>query len=213
VFASELQGGNGTDFLKRMLTGTQITHQSLSVSINCFATSIICLKAWKYRRLLMESGMGVRTPTGAIRILALLVDSGMIYILIGVTILVSIVCFLSTGLSEISTVFLRLGTQLSGMYPTVVVLLVEQNRSLDTTFLSFGTIIDSRGGRPSQTKLTEINFAPGSVLASGGHIDIASRSLNTDIHLDVSFGSTFELGDLDIGARRSKILSEDHAVS
>jgi hypothetical protein len=75
--------------------------------------------------------MGVRTPTGAIRILALLVDSGMIYILIGVsstlvykhglsqlfflqvTILVSIVCFLSTGLSEISTVFLRLGTQLS----------------------------------------------------------------------------------------------------
>jgi hypothetical protein len=79
----------------------------------------------------MESGMGVRTPRGAIRILALLVDSGMIYILIGVsstlvykhglsqifflqvTILVSIVSFLSTGLPEISTVFLRLGTQLS----------------------------------------------------------------------------------------------------
>jgi hypothetical protein len=33
----------------------------------------------------MESGMGVRTPRGAIRILALLVDSGMIYILIGVS--------------------------------------------------------------------------------------------------------------------------------
>jgi hypothetical protein len=33
----------------------------------------------------MESGIGIRTPRQAIRILALLVESGMIYILIGVS--------------------------------------------------------------------------------------------------------------------------------
>ena len=33
----------------------------------------------------MEGGIGVRTPRQAIRILALLVESGMIYILIGVS--------------------------------------------------------------------------------------------------------------------------------
>jgi hypothetical protein len=75
----------------------------------------------------MESGMGVRTPRGAIRILALLVESGMIYILIGVssalmykhslsqlfflqvTSLASMIGFLG----DISSVIYRLGTQLS----------------------------------------------------------------------------------------------------
>jgi hypothetical protein len=33
----------------------------------------------------MKSGMGVRTPTQTVRILGLLVESGMIYILIGVS--------------------------------------------------------------------------------------------------------------------------------
>jgi hypothetical protein len=33
----------------------------------------------------MESGIGLRTPTQAIRILALLIESGMIYILISVS--------------------------------------------------------------------------------------------------------------------------------
>src|SRR5579863_5953764 len=39
----------------------------------------------KYRKLLIESGIGVRKPRQVIRILALLVESGMIYILIGVS--------------------------------------------------------------------------------------------------------------------------------
>jgi hypothetical protein len=75
--------------------------------------------------------MGVRTPRGASRILALLVESGMIYILIGVssalvykhslsqlfflqvTTLASMIGFLGTSLSDISSVICRLGTQLS----------------------------------------------------------------------------------------------------
>jgi hypothetical protein len=39
----------------------------------------------KYRKLLIESGINIRTPRQAIRILAILVESGMIYILLGVS--------------------------------------------------------------------------------------------------------------------------------
>jgi hypothetical protein len=39
----------------------------------------------RYRKLLKENGVGIRTPRQAIRILAVLVESGMIYILIGVS--------------------------------------------------------------------------------------------------------------------------------
>jgi hypothetical protein len=38
----------------------------------------------KYRKLMMESGIDVRTPRQTTRILVILVESGMIYILIGV---------------------------------------------------------------------------------------------------------------------------------
>jgi hypothetical protein len=89
---------------------TQVAHLTLSLLINISATSIIALKAWcvhigrifgkdfadfslvdnitiyrKYRKSLRESGIGVRTPTQGIKILVLLVESGMIYILIGVS--------------------------------------------------------------------------------------------------------------------------------
>jgi hypothetical protein len=96
------------NLLNRMVKGTQLAHQTLSLLINIYATSIIALKAWcvrvdsvfgthlltddttrahnrKCRKFLMKSGMGVRTPTQTVRILGLLVESGMIYILIGVS--------------------------------------------------------------------------------------------------------------------------------
>src|ERR1700752_4696097 len=85
----------------------------------------------KYRKLLVESGIGVRTPRQAIKILALLVESGVIYILIGVssvvvyrpglsrtsfspqvTSLTSIVVFVDLRLVNMATLFLRVGVQL-----------------------------------------------------------------------------------------------------
>jgi hypothetical protein len=45
-------------------------------------TRITCRK---YRKLLVEGGIGIRTPRQAMKILAVLVESGVIYILIGVS--------------------------------------------------------------------------------------------------------------------------------
>ena len=89
------------------------------------------------------------------------------------------------------------------MYPIVVVLLVEKNRSLNSTFGSFGTIIDVHGGR-----MEPMSFAPGPVLASGGQIDSATKPPNAEIH--VTF---MEPGDEETSTGRHKVSSEEHAVS
>jgi hypothetical protein len=78
----------------------------------------------------MASGISVRFSTQTIRILALLVESGVIYILIGVssaflykhglsrllsvqvTVLASLVFFLRFGLQSLSDIFMPVGIQL-----------------------------------------------------------------------------------------------------
>ena len=156
----------------------------------------------------MKSGTGTQTPTRAVRILAILVESGVFYILIGVSsALVSQKHESSPGpfsslfrLWPCSLLRLRVGNPLEclatylcpwvysllcviasresrivlipsfdgqGMYPILVLILVEQNRSLTSTYCSFGTIIDVRGVQPSQ--LESMSFAPGPIIASGDH--------------------------------------------
>jgi hypothetical protein len=48
----------------------------------------------------MECGTGVRTPTRGIRILAILIESGMIYILIGVSFALAYKCIVTTYFSN-----------------------------------------------------------------------------------------------------------------
>ena len=86
---------------------------------------------------------------------------------------------------------------------------MEKNRSLNSTFSSFGTIIDIHGDQPPQVE--PMSIAPGLVLASGRQIDLATKLSNTDIR--ISFDSTLEPGDEGMGAASSKVSSEKHAVS
>src|SRR5579863_6495590 len=83
----------------------------------------------KHRKLLMESGIGVRIPGQAMRVLALLVESGMSYILIGVSFalvyehrlsrsfpfqvasLASIIISLHFGLTNITIIFMLVAIQ------------------------------------------------------------------------------------------------------
>jgi hypothetical protein len=95
------------------------------------------------------------------------------------------------------------------MYPVIVVLLVEQNRSLNSTYYSFGTITNVRGDRPSQVE--PMSFATGVVPASGGQIGSAKKPISIDIH--VTFDSTLEPGDMGMSPGNSEISSEEHAVS
>jgi hypothetical protein len=138
--------------LRFLIDFGQVAHLTFSLLINISATSIIAFKTWcarsdralrkhfvdcldpcrKYRKLLMEGGIGVQTPTQTTRILALLVESGMIYILIGVssalefkhglsrflfslkvTSVTSIIISLRFGLKDISAIFTLVSIQLT----------------------------------------------------------------------------------------------------
>jgi len=60
------------------------------------------------------------------------------------------------------------------MYPIAVLLLVETNRSLDTTYFSSSSIIDVRGGQPSRAE--PMSFVAGPVLATSTQIEIESQA-------------------------------------
>ena len=96
------------------------------------------------------------------------------------------------------------------MYPIVVVLLVEQNRSLNSTYCSFGTTTGVRGDLPSQTG--PMSFAPGPVFSSSGQTDLATEPQTTVIHAHVSFGSMLEPEDAETDAGSNEVSSEKCAV-
>jgi len=190
--------------LGRIIDVTQMANLALSLLTNIFATSIIAVKAWEYRKTLMASGVGIQTPTQAIRILGLVVESGMLYIFIGIVALVSPVIHLPFG--TLGDIFMPVTVQLAGMYPIIVLLLVENNRSLDTTYCSSSSIKDVRISQSS--RIEPMTFAAGPVLVTGSEIGIAT---NTDVH--ISFGSALEPDDPEIGAGSDKASRNNPAVA
>jgi len=60
------------------------------------------------------------------------------------------------------------------MYPIIILLLVDTNRSLDVTYFSSSSIIDVRGGQRSQ--MEPMGFAAGPVHATSTQIEIESQA-------------------------------------
>ncbi|TBU22107.1 hypothetical protein BD311DRAFT_733492 [Dichomitus squalens] len=124
----------------------------VSVALNAIATSLIGLKAWKYRRTMRShlSGASYRTRVG--KVMALLVESGVIYIIIW---LPPVVYLLRAGNSEFGTPFSNGVTNLDlylfifvqgglsafvSMYPMSIIILVALNKSQWEAHLTDGTI-------------------------------------------------------------------------
>jgi len=178
--------------LNHVIVSTQVANLALSLLTNIFATSLIAVKAWKFRKTLMTSGVGIRNPPRVIRILALIVESGMLYIFIGVVALVSLFIHLPFG--TLSDIFALLTSQFAGMYPILVLLLVETNRSLDTTCFSSSSIIDSRGGQRSE--MGPMSFAAGPVHATGSQIEIESQASQPRVDLKGHDGASVKATSL-----------------
>jgi len=118
--------------------------------------------------------------------------------------LVSPVIHLPFG--TLGDIFMPVTVQLAGMYPIIVLLLVENNRSLDTTYCSSSSIKDVRISQSS--RIEPMTFAAGPVLVTGSEIGIAT---NTDVH--ISFGSALEPDDPEIGAGSDKASRKNPAVA
>ncbi|KAI0269770.1 hypothetical protein BC834DRAFT_569945 [Gloeopeniophorella convolvens] len=95
-----------------------------TVLTNLWATGLICVRAWQHRRFL-RSLMGKSTPrTRAEKALAFLIESGVIYLCIWVVYIV--VSLASPGGEFVLSPFI---TQIVGMYPTVIVIVVTMRLS------------------------------------------------------------------------------------
>ncbi|EEB92435.1 hypothetical protein MPER_09054 [Moniliophthora perniciosa FA553] len=126
--------------LTRAIDVCQVGNQIASFSTNFIATLIIALKAWRYRRMVLPElwAVGKKKGTGGERVLVLLVESGLFYCVSGVVVLVASLIRLRVG--TLGTIYTPVHVQIAGIYPIIVVLLVNQGKSLDQTVFCDTTV-------------------------------------------------------------------------
>ncbi|THU90205.1 hypothetical protein K435DRAFT_781329 [Dendrothele bispora CBS 962.96] len=115
---------------------------------NLVATLLIALKVWEYRRNIKSSISSARSTTRVEQMLILLVESGFVYCAVWLIILIAGFDVMS---SANNILILGLAVSLTGIYPTIIVILVSLERShADTIFstsITDGTAGRGEGGR------------------------------------------------------------------
>jgi len=114
---------------------TQVGGFFMSLLTNILATSIISHKAWKHRQLIkhvLYDDPETTTTSKVQHILALLVESGLLYITSGITVLIAVLVRLPV-VGTIGDIYMPINGQIVGIYPTIVLVIVSMQRSMDTT--------------------------------------------------------------------------------
>ncbi|KAH9168528.1 hypothetical protein EDB89DRAFT_2202879 [Lactarius sanguifluus] len=108
-----------------------------SLITNILGTGIISLKAWRYRRwIVTDLQRVVNKRTKAERVLALLVESGVLYVFSGALLVASSLVRLPGSQFVLGSFFLQAAVHLAGMYPVIVVILVSREASMDKTLFN-----------------------------------------------------------------------------
>ncbi|KAJ8095742.1 hypothetical protein PM082_022849 [Marasmius tenuissimus] len=118
--------------LTRAIDICQVGNLVFSSLVNTSATSLVAVKAWRFRRWIKFDldALGSRRTRGE-RIMATLVESGLLYCLSGITVLITTVIRLPVG--TVGNIYTPINTQIAGMYPIVVLLLVSHGKTLENT--------------------------------------------------------------------------------
>ncbi|KAJ7899100.1 hypothetical protein B0H13DRAFT_2337245 [Mycena leptocephala] len=139
----------------------QVSNVGMSLISNLSATGVIGATAWRHRQQIKAA---FRKQSKGDRILILLVESGVLYCLSGITVVVSMLIRLPHG--TLGDIYTPINTQIAGVYAPVVLLLVQNQTLHETDFL--GTISGSPRSRnvqfagsvgPNRTVLSTIHFA------------------------------------------------------
>jgi len=114
----------------------------LSLVNNMVATSVFAFKLWSHRRLMDSIGLARKQPSQSQKVMSIIVDSGMIYFVIQLYLV--FVQFINGLDTNGMFVPLDVGTKLqilsdsiwllAGMYPAIVMVLVNQQNSVTETF-------------------------------------------------------------------------------
>ncbi|KAL5485978.1 hypothetical protein ACEPAI_7022 [Sanghuangporus weigelae] len=154
--------------LNHIIDISQMTNLVLSLLTNIFATSIIAYRAWQHRQSIRETLSRERdTSTKVEKILTLLVESGLIYCVSGFMVLIASVIRLPKG--TLGDVYTPVHVQVAGIYPTVVLALVSQQRSLKEG--AFSTAGNLTGVVSAQLGPMDFTSNPGLVPSTIFHDD------------------------------------------
>ncbi|KAF9065959.1 hypothetical protein BDP27DRAFT_1297897 [Rhodocollybia butyracea] len=116
--------------LSRALDVSQILNMVFSLLTNLFSTSIVGVKAWKYHQNIkkdFECLQGKKSK--ADKVLVILVESGVLYTFFGIGILIP-ATFIHLPSGTLADIFTPVGFQIAGIYPLVVLLLVNRGSPL-----------------------------------------------------------------------------------
>ncbi|KIK52333.1 hypothetical protein GYMLUDRAFT_180230, partial [Collybiopsis luxurians FD-317 M1] len=137
-----------SSILTRAIDVCHVMMLVLSLLTNLLATSIISLKAWRFRRMFY-----ITWANGG-RILALLIESGVLYSALLIITLVFTVIDLPVG--SLGDLITPVSLQLSGMYPLIVLIMVSYNQSLDNTSFGRGTLSSRTYNTTAFTSIFEV---------------------------------------------------------
>ncbi|KAJ7042297.1 hypothetical protein C8F04DRAFT_1077336 [Mycena alexandri] len=115
-----------------MYTKSQILVWAFSLATNVLCTLLIGFKAWRHRKIMKDLNLGVKYHgMSTENILSLLVESGFIYSFLWAAQIVGYLDFpLNSPWDFISEVVVRIGRQTTGMYPTLIIVLVNFKRTI-----------------------------------------------------------------------------------
>ncbi|KAJ6558034.1 hypothetical protein B0H19DRAFT_126379 [Mycena capillaripes] len=126
-----------------------------SLATNALCTTIIGIKAWHHRRTVRILSTSRRMTTE--RILSLLVECGFIYCLFWLTQLVQLFTDFSESTVYVQQVLGDLGDQVSGMYPTLIIVIVNFRRTVWDNDSTLNT--DQRNYR-TKNRISDLPWAP-----------------------------------------------------
>ncbi|KAF9068723.1 hypothetical protein BDP27DRAFT_1294856 [Rhodocollybia butyracea] len=166
--------------LARIIDASQVANLVLSLLTNISSTSIVGLKAWKYRRDIKNDFEHAGKQTKANKILVLLVESGVLYIFSGIMVLAASLVRLPNG--TLGDIYTPVNFQIAGIYPLVVLLLVNQDSSLKKTVFA-STIPNSMPQPREESHLESMRF--GIVETVGTMEDYTGSDTESDYELSL----------------------------
>ncbi|KAK7044000.1 hypothetical protein VNI00_008168 [Paramarasmius palmivorus] len=142
--------------LVRAIDVCQVANLGFSLIVNLSTTMIIALKTWRFRRWIITDLQAIEynKRTRGERVLVLLIESGLLYCISGITVLVSSLIRLPVG--TLGDIYTPVNIQIAGIYPIVVLLLVSRGQSLDQTV--FNRTEEHRTPRTRESELDSMRF-------------------------------------------------------
>jgi len=157
-------------FLKRGIDTLQVTTLFSSLVSNLTATGVVSATAWRhYRFIRMAFSESKGTSTRANRVLLLVVESGVLYCIAALIALFSSLIHLPQG--TLNDLYTPINIQLAGVYPSIVLLLVSTQKSLNESVFgedssSSSSAYASKSPRPKYFTSPGTSVNPGTSVSS-----------------------------------------------